>query len=192
MEVTTSRLYSVSYASSWGLLGVGGCPLLFFGPATKVEIETLNHTGLSEDLYAEIEAAAASSGCDVLEAGLHDTQFRLILDQEGGVTLATCEQVSRKVSALLDALEFGARRYVLEVSSPGLDRKLYGPRDYHRFSGRLARVTWSDSQSGKRTDIGRLGTFEEGHQELLLTASEGEPLHIPLDAVQEARLEIEL
>lgn len=152
----------------------------------------MKHTGLSEDLRAEIEVAAASSGCEILEAGLHGTQLRLILDQEGGVTLATCEQVSRKVSALLDALEFGSQRYVLEVSSPGLDRKLYGPHDYQRFSGRLARVTWSDTESGKRTDIGRLGPFEDGHQELVLAASEGEPLHIPLNAVQEARLEIEL
>ena len=152
----------------------------------------MNQTGLSEEIYADIEAAAASSGCEVLEADLQGSQLRLVLDQEGGVTLTACEQVSRKVSALLDALDFGAQRYVLEVSSPGLDRKLYGPRDYHRFSGRMARVTWSDSEHGKRTDIGRLGDFESDHRELLLAASNGEPLHIPLDAVQEARLEIEL
>jgi ribosome maturation factor RimP len=147
---------------------------------------------LSEDVYAEIEAAAASSGCEVLEAGLHGVQLRLILDQEGGVTLAACEQVARKVSALLDALEFGSERYVLEVSSPGLDRKLYGPGDYERFAGRLARITWSDSERGKRTDVGRLETFEVDKQEVLLAAEGGEPLRIPLNSVQEARLEIEL
>ena len=54
-------------------------------------------------------------------------------------------------------LDFGTGRYVLEVSSPGLDRQLYKPRDYERFAGRLARVTYEDPETGKkRTDVARL------------------------------------
>jgi ribosome maturation factor RimP len=167
-------------------------PTSFFWPDDRESRQRLNQTGLSQEVYEEIEAAAASSGCELLEAALHGTQLQLILDQEGGVTLTACEQVSRKVSAVLDSLDFGSQRYVLEVGSPGLDRKLYGPDDYQRFSGRMARVTWSDNEHGKRTDIGRLEAFEADQQELVLAAEQGEPLHIPLGAVQEARLEIEL
>ena len=69
------------------------------------------------------------------------------------MTLADCEHVSRQVSALLDVLDFGTGRYVLEVSSPGLDRQLYKPRDYDRFAGRLARVTFQDPETGKKKTV---------------------------------------
>lgn len=59
-----------------------------------------------------------------------------------GVSLADCELVAKQASALLDVLDFGNGHYLLEVSSPGLDRQLYGPADYRRFLGRLARITY--------------------------------------------------
>ena len=59
-----------------------------------------------------------------------------------GVSLGDCEHVAKQASALLDVLDFGNGRYLLEVSSPGLDRQLYRPGDYRRFLGRLARVTY--------------------------------------------------
>ena len=147
---------------------------------------------LTQDVRTELAAAAASSGCELLQAELRGTHLQVILDREGGVTLADCEQVSRKVSAVLDTLDFGANRYVLEVSSPGLDRSLYGPTDFHRFAGQLARVTWSDSDGEKRIDVGRLGTLEQEHAELVLEVDEGASVRIPLDAIREARLEIEI
>ena len=93
--------------------------------------------------------------------------------------------------AILDVLDFGDSRYLLEVSSPGLDRKLYGPRDYLRFAGQLARVTWNDPDRGKRTDVGRLQPFEEGETTIRLVTSGEDRLEVPLDSVLEARLEIE-
>lgn len=147
---------------------------------------------LTHDLRMELVAAAASSGCELLQAELRGTHLQVILDREGGVTLADCEQVSRKMSAVLDTMDFGTQGYVLEVSSPGLDRRLYGPTDFRRFTGQLARVTWSDSQGAQRTDVGRLETFEEEHEELVLRAEKGASLRIPLDAIREARLEIEI
>ena len=120
----------------------------------------------------------------------------MFIDKPEGVTLADCEHVSRQVSALLDVLDFGTGRYVLEVSSPGLDRQLYKPADYERFAGRLARVTFEDPQTGrKKTLVARLkGLRQEGAEvELELEDDKiGEPLRLPLKNVKTARLEIEL
>jgi ribosome maturation factor RimP len=59
-----------------------------------------------------------------------------------GVSLGDCELVAKLAGAFLDVLDFGNGRYTLEVSSPGLDRQLYSARDYQRFVGRLAKVTF--------------------------------------------------
>src|SRR5689334_21983574 len=95
------------------------------------------------EILPQFESVASSAGCDLLHAEIKGGVMRLILDRpEGGVTLTDCEHVSKQVSHLLDVLDFGSGRYVLEVSSPGLDRQLYRPADYERFAGRLARVTF--------------------------------------------------
>ncbi|HET9678390.1 MAG TPA: hypothetical protein VFP21_12905, partial [Solirubrobacterales bacterium] len=129
--------------------------------------------------------------------------------EDGGVALADCERVSRHVSAYLDVLDFGGGRYVLEVSSPGLDRQLYQPRDYERFAGRLARVTFEDPETGrKRTEVARLrglrrpaaaeaapatsGESLRGTVALLEDGRTGEIRELPLENVKLARLEVEL
>ncbi len=122
--------------------------------------------------------------------------LRLVLDRpDEGITLADCEAVSRQASAVLDVADFGRARYTLEVSSPGLDRELYGPKDYARFVGRLARVTFQAPEAKtKRTITGRLESFrEEGGCEIeVRIADTGERLVLPLSQIQKARLEIEL
>jgi ribosome maturation factor RimP len=112
------------------------------------------------------------------------------------VTLADCQLVSKQVSALLDVLDFGTGRYVLEVSSPGLDRQLYRPADYDRFAGRLARVTYEDPETGKkRTDVARLHGLRRSEENALVLLEDGrtgEVRELPLNNVKLARLEIEL
>ncbi|MEA2604079.1 MAG: ribosome maturation factor RimP [Acidobacteriota bacterium] len=130
--------------------------------------------------------------------------MRLILDKPEGVTLADCQYVSKQTSALLDVLDFGTGRYVLEVSSPGLDRQLYRTQDYDRFAGRLARVTMEDPETGKKkTVVARLEGLrrppaaetaddDAGAEVLLRDDQSGERQAIPLKNVKLARLEIEL
>jgi len=162
------------------------------------------------ELTPEIEQVAQAAGCELVHAELKGGVLRIFVDRpEGGVTIADCELVSRQVSALLDVLDFGNGRYVLEVSSPGLDRQLYKPRDYDRFAGSLARVTFQDPETGKKkTVVARLqglrrtdGAADEDAQVLLAEEAPpakgkaGEPLAplaVPLKNVTLARLEIEL
>lgn len=152
------------------------------------------------ELTPEIEQVAAAAGCELVHAEIKGGALRIFIDKPEGVTLADCQHISKQVSALLDVLDFGTGRYVLEVSSPGLDRQLYKPGDYDRFSGKLARVTFEDPETGrKKTVVARLqglqpaGTVDGDTQVLLLEdGKEGEPWGLPLKNVKMARLEIEL
>jgi ribosome maturation factor RimP len=101
---------------------------------------------LKETTTEEIGAIVAARGCRLLAvenpgAGRYSV-LRLVLERAGGepVTVDDCESVSREVSALLDASEEIAHRYTLEVSSAGLDRKLYSLEDAGRFAGRRVKV----------------------------------------------------
>jgi ribosome maturation factor RimP len=157
-------------------------------------------SGRLAELQPEIERIAEAAGCELVHAELKGGVLRLFLDKPEGVTLADCEHVSKQVSAYLDVVDFGKSRYVLEVSSPGLDRQLYRPRDYERFVGRRARVTLTDPATGKkRTVVGRLESFtrpEEAPGEearvVVVAEPKGERLEVTLRDIQQARLEIEL
>lgn len=152
---------------------------------------------VDDDLERELTAVAEGAGCELVHAEFKGGVLRLYIDRpEGGVTLADCETVSKQVSALLDVLDFGAGRYLLEVSSPGLDRQLYRARDYQRFVGRKVRVTWFDS-GDKRTVVGRLEAFDPAGGGTATVAEEGPDTpaashHIPLAEVAVARLEVEI
>ena len=101
---------------------------------------------LKEETLDEIRAIARRKGCrllDVEPSGSGGASvMRVVLEREDGspVTTQECETVSRDVSALLDASDEIGHRYMLEVSSAGLDRKLYSLDDARRFVGRRVRV----------------------------------------------------
>ena len=101
---------------------------------------------LSEGTLRQLEAVAAEKGCRLLEvessgAGA-STVLRLVLERTDGspVSIEQCEAVSRDASPILDVADEIAHRYTLEVSSAGLDRKLYDLDDARRFIGRRVRV----------------------------------------------------
>lgn len=157
---------------------------------------------LDPELESEIEAIAESSGCELVHAEFKGGFLRVIIDREpGGVDLADCERVSKQISALLDVVDFGDSRYTLEVGSPGLDRQLFRPRDYERFVGRRVKVTFRETESGrKKTVVGLLEGFVPGVAETgpaggeatVVEPGSGRRYTLPLDDIEVARLEIEL
>ncbi len=103
-------------------------------------------TLLGEQTTHEIGAIAEEKGCRLLaieSAGAgRFSVLRVVLERSDGgpVTIQDCEAVSRDVSAVLDAADEIGHRYTLEVSSAGLDRKLYSLEDAVRFVGKRVRV----------------------------------------------------
>ena len=149
--------------------------------------------GIDPELGAELAEIAAAQGCELLQVEFQAGSLRLILDREGGVRLEDCETVSKLCSALLDVRNFGHGRYTLEVSSPGLDRQIYGARDFARFLGRRARVRFLDPSTGKRATVeGRLTSFDEEVGEVELSEIESRPvLRLRLQDIQLAKLVID-
>lgn len=132
---------------------------------------------------------------DILGTGKR-TMLRVVVDKEGGVTVGDCEKMSRSLEALLDVEDPIKGPYVLEVSSPGLDRPLVTQTDFERNIEKLARIITSekiDNQTffiGRIIDVGdcwiRLKLEKKGAKE-----EESTDIFIPMDKISKARLEIE-
>jgi len=111
-------------------------------------------------------------------------------DPAGGVSLEDCADVSRDISSVLDELDLLTHAYSLEVSSPGLDRKLRAPADFRRFRGKSARIKLARPASdGQRLLRGELVDAPEDKVAVIV---DGKRIEAPLDVVVEARLVFEL
>ena len=88
--------------------------------------------------------------------------LRIYIDKENGVDINDCEAVSKAVEAKLDAEDPIEQAYVLEVSSPGLDRPLKKEEDFARFAGEIIDVKLYQAMNGKKTLEGKLIGLEYG------------------------------
>jgi ribosome maturation factor RimP len=104
---------------------------------------------------------------------------------EAPMTVEDCAQISRSVSALLDVADPIAGAYLLEVSSPGIDRPLVRPEDYDRFAGFDARIELHDPLDGRKRFKGKL--LGRAGEEVRLVAESGE-VRLPLAAIARAKL----
>jgi len=90
---------------------------------------------------------------------------------EGGIEVEDCAKISRAVSAVLDVEDPIAGEYVLEVSSPGIDRPLTRPKDFERYEGYRVKIETAELIDGRRRFSGTLEGVEDG--EVLLAIAEG-------------------
>ena len=124
-----------------------------------------------------------------LTGSLRRPTLRIFIDKEGGITLDDCEKFSRAFSAVLDVEDPIRVPYVLEVSSPGLDRPLKRLRDFEMNIGKLARVVTKESIENQNFFVGRIKEVK-GDSIILVIESDRE-IDIPFGKVSKARLEIE-
>ncbi|MBZ0156623.1 MAG: ribosome maturation factor RimP [Alphaproteobacteria bacterium] len=119
--------------------------------------------------------------------------LRVVVDKEGGVTINDCEKMSRSLEAVLDVEDPIHGSYVLEVSSPGLDRPLVTQRDFERNIGKLARIVTREKIDNQTFIIGRIVDVGEGWIRLRIEKKGTEKdLFIAMDKITKARLEIEI
>ncbi|MEA2064665.1 MAG: ribosome maturation factor RimP [Gemmatimonadota bacterium] len=115
---------------------------------------------------------------------------RFFIDKPGGVTLDDCAGVSRMIDPLIEASGVFKGPYVIEVSSPGLDRPLVKPADYERFSGRKVRFRLARPLDGRRKFTGVLhGMDDRGC--VMIELEGGQQVRIPLDLVSRSNLVFE-
>lgn len=143
------------------------------------------------------EIAAEAAGKNNLElvhvdvvGTVKSPTVRVFIDKTGGVSVEDCTTVSRQMEAVLDAEDFISSAYVLEVSSPGLERELYSLKDFEKFSGNLARVRTHEPINGQRNFRGRIKSID-GENIIFADKTNGE-VSFPYDLVAKANLEIDL
>ena len=116
--------------------------------------------------------------------------LRIIIDKEGGITLGDCEEVSKRVSALLDVEDLIPVSYLLEVSSPGLTRELTKREHFEFFIGRLVRIVLREPIQGMRELKGYIKDVKENLLEISEKSTQ-QIYHIPLSHIAKANLELE-
>ncbi len=142
-----------------------------------------------EELTKLLEPAIEQLGYELsdleIKLGGRDGLIRLFIDKADGVGLEDCETVSRQVSALLDVENPVPGHYVLEVSSPGLDRKLIKLEHFQRFIGEDIQVRLLFPVAGRRNFRGALRAADEENIDVEV---DGESHRLSRATIQSARL----
>ena len=139
-------------------------------------------------------AAAADSGVELVHAELagikRDQVIRIYIDKSGGVTIDDCTNVSHAIETVLDADDFIPGKYVLEVSSPGIERQLYSVADFVRFTGQLVKVKIKTEIDGQKTFVGPV-TAVNGDEITMDDRTRGR-VTFPYSDVDKANLKMDL
>jgi ribosome maturation factor RimP len=106
-----------------------------------------------------------------------------------GVGIDDCQRVSQDLGTVLDVEDAVDRQYVLEVSSPGMDRPLRGADDYRRFAGRLAKIVVTEALDGQMHFEGHIRAVEG--DEVVLEVGRGKLKRLPLGRIGRAKLGVE-
>lgn len=155
-----------------------------------------------------VERVAAGYGLDVFDVQFRRESvgwvLRVMIDRptrtdasgaiqvesiDEGIGINECRLVSDDLSALLDVEEVVSQHYTLEVSSPGLDRRLRGRDDFCRFAGRIVKIVVDPAVDGQKHFEGRL-TGVDGDM-VVIVVGRGKEKRIPLSGISRARLDVE-
>jgi ribosome maturation factor RimP len=149
------------------------------------------------DTHAIVERVNALAGRIADERGLElvHTEFasgalRVFIDKPSGVTHEDCAAVSLHLGTLLDVEDFIHAAYMLEVSSPGLERELYKLSDYERFTGSLAKLKTRAPRGGQRNFRGRIAGVQ-AERVIFHDRTKG-LVEIPFAEIDKAHLEIDV
>ena len=108
------------------------------------------------------------------------------------ISHADCERVSQQLSVILDVEELiPGPGYILEISSPGLDRALSKAAEFERFAGRLAKISTSEPIGEAKFFEGRLKGFADGKVRMELKGKDARVVEIPLETIRKANLVVE-
>jgi ribosome maturation factor RimP len=108
------------------------------------------------------------------------------------ISHADCERVSQQLSVILDVEELvPGPGYILEVSSPGMDRALKKATDFERFRGRMAKITTTEPVGDAKFFEGRLAGFANGKVRMELKGKQARTVELPLETIRKANLVVE-
>lgn len=148
---------------------------------------------LERPVQDQLAAIVADEGLELIATEVvgsgSKTILRLVVDGPDGVNLDQCASVSRQASVMLDVEDPFRHHYTLEVSSPGLDRKLYGSDDFDHYVGRRVKIRMAPSYRDQRTVVGEL--LGRRNDVIRIFDDSGSEIELPIDEIFEARLEVD-
>jgi ribosome maturation factor RimP len=148
---------------------------------------------LTDELTAFIGGYLSGQGLELVELILRyegrDLFLRALVDtKEGGISIEECARINKELMVMLDEKNIVEGSYILEVSSPGLDRPLKSARDFARSLEKYAHFFLTQPVAGK---IEVEGIIKKLEGNLLIVDIEDSPVEIPLDMIKFAKLIIE-
>lgn len=165
-----------------------------FAPTFYFVLKTMTKHIFDEQIKAIAARVAEENNLELVQAEVVGAKqkpiVRIYIDKTGGVTHDDCTSVSRQIEAVLDADDFIPSAYVLEVSSPGLERELYSLQDFEKFVGSLAKVKTNAPIDGQKNFTGRITAVE--NDEIAFADKTRGTIRIPYETVAKANLEIDL
>ncbi|KUJ75188.1 ribosome maturation protein RimP [Thiomicrospira sp. XS5] len=124
-------------------------------------------------------------GCEYQPAGKHST-LRIYIDKDPeGVTVDDCGDVSRQVSAIMDVEDPISNAYMLEVSSPGMDRPLFRPEQYRAYEGQEVQLRTATAVMGRKRFK---GTMTQVTEDGVVVEVDGEVYDIPFAQIDKANV----
>ena len=148
-----------------------------------------------QKVWALAEPVVLSQGLELVDVEFQRERQGWVLrlyidriDRPGGVTLGDCVKISEVLSDLLDAKDFIHHAYHLEVSSPGVDRPLKKPEDFHRFAGDKVKVQLREPLDGRRNFTGLLRGIENDE---VLVEIDGQTFRLPRAQIKKAHIKYE-
>lgn len=145
--------------------------------------------GIVRSVWSELEPVLAQAGYELIEVQLghtgSDLLLRLFIDKEGGVTLDDCTAATRLVNPVLDVADLIEEHYMLEVSSPGIERPLRKEAHFAQYAGERIRVTTHSPVGGRKRFTGILNGVRDG---MIALECDGEVVSVHLENVDRARL----
>jgi ribosome maturation factor RimP len=153
-----------------------------------------NREAITEKVREIAERVASSEGIEIVEVQLlgggGSRLLRIFIDKPQGVSHADCEFISQQVGTILDIEDVvPGSRYTLEVSSPGVERKLTKPREFERFLGQKVKVVLRQPVENQRHWVGALTGF--AHGVITLEPAPGRSVQFPLEQVEKANLKFD-
>lgn len=156
-------------------------------------MENPQEEAVVDEIKTVIQPILSSMGLELVDIehkqGAGRVLLRIFIDKEQGLTIQDCEDASVYLGRALDVEDVMATPYILEVSSPGLDRPLKKREDYDRATGKKVRIKLQNAISGQWVMVGRLANvLPDG---ISFESSEGGCQEIPFENIRNARLEVE-
>ena len=144
---------------------------------------------VEKTVWEMVEPLLEGSGVELVDVEYvkeKDWYLRVFIDRPEGVGIEDCQSLSEKLEKLLDERDVIPEQYILEVSSPGLDRVLKKPRDFERERGKQVDVSLYEPMDGEKVIVGTL----DGYDGKALTLEGREP--IPKGKIAQVRLHIDI